>query len=845
MTASPRFSQLLRLFKRGTRSQRSGLGLFRLCLILGVASIACAGSISYNLRHGLLDDSRELLGGDVEFSRHQFRIAHVVQAFAVFSGTLSEVAEVRAMVNAGGKRAMVELKGVDAKYPLYGKLRFEGKTPRREIFPRSRKNGQFGAAVERQLLDTLGLKIGDVINIGYMDFEIRAVIAHEPDRIGGGGIFGLGPRVMINMTAFDKTGLSDPTRNVLYRFRIKLPASTDLDEWYKTVQQRFPWAKWNTRDWRQPIPGLGETVKRIGIFLHFSGLTILVTAGIGIASAAAGFINRQQRNIAIYRCLGAKESLIRKLFTRQLADITLQSLAIGLLLGAAAHSALIASLNAYFPLQISTTMSLVPLAIATGYGIAITLLFTAFPLYATSTVRASILLRQSAPLRLKPKGWMPYAIAAGSIAALFGLTYLMTHDLQLTVYYGLAIALSIVALRMASGLLRLAYELLLHRQKLPVSLRLSLLALRRPAAASSFTALGLALSFTVVLLASGHSVLAYLKNNWPERAPAYLVHDLPADEVKNLRDQFAHTEGVDEVLTMPLLSGRIISVRGGKASKAVLEMNQQWAINSPLTVSYSYGPVKNTTLKDGYWWTSDYTGEPLASVTEELAEALNLKIGDKIVLQAQNLELQMEINNIRKTRIANLGMNFDVIATPTGLPGLKQQWIAAIYASPKADNAVQRVITYFFTSQTLIDIRSITARLSNLIGQLQITVWLSALLAVIGSLLVTASALGSNMPQRLYDAVLLKLLGASRKMLHDIRRIEFGTLGITCTLVATFLGGALSYVMLEKLLPESLDFPWAVVPVLLFTATGVLILTGMLATRRVQHVRPMAMLRNE
>ena len=100
----------------------SGLGVFLGCLVLGVTAIAAIGSIAASVTAAIKGDARDLLGGDAE-ARLAYRPADANErAFLAKSGSLSEVATLRAMARTedGARRSLIELKAVDAAYPLYG-----------------------------------------------------------------------------------------------------------------------------------------------------------------------------------------------------------------------------------------------------------------------------------------------------------------------------------------------------------------------------------------------------------------------------------------------------------------------------------------------------------------------------------------------------------------------------------------------------------------------------------------------------------------------------------------------------------------------------------------------------
>ena len=151
-------------FRYALREMRGGLRgfyVFIACIALGVMAIAGVGSVAASLGDGLAREGRKLLGGDVAFSMIQREAKPEDVAFLRRRGELSGAATLRAMVRAGdGKLALVEMKAVDAAYPMLGELTLEPKMPLADLL--AERDGAFGAAVDPPLLARFDLKLGDL-----------------------------------------------------------------------------------------------------------------------------------------------------------------------------------------------------------------------------------------------------------------------------------------------------------------------------------------------------------------------------------------------------------------------------------------------------------------------------------------------------------------------------------------------------------------------------------------------------------------------------------------------------------------------------------------------------------
>src|SRR4030081_1605771 len=197
-------SLALRYALRELRGGLRGFYVFIACIALGVMAIAGVGSVAASLGEGLAREGRTLLGGDVAFSLIQREAKPQEVAFLRARGEVSVAATLRGMARvADGRAALVELKAVDAAYPMLGELTLDPKMPVADLL--AERDGAFGAAADQTCLARLDLKIGDRVSIGSATFQIRSVVGAEPDKLAGG--LGFGPRFLGSEGGVGATGL--------------------------------------------------------------------------------------------------------------------------------------------------------------------------------------------------------------------------------------------------------------------------------------------------------------------------------------------------------------------------------------------------------------------------------------------------------------------------------------------------------------------------------------------------------------------------------------------------------------------------------------------------------------
>src|SRR5690349_16036062 len=148
----------LRLALRDLRGGLAGLRLLALCLFLGVLALAGVGSLSAAIVASLAERGQAILGGDVQLTVSQREATPAELAAFAREGRVGRMVRMRAMAARldGAESVLVELKGVDEAWPLYGNFRLQ---------PGALASRPAGAqvAVGPELAERLGVRVGDPI----------------------------------------------------------------------------------------------------------------------------------------------------------------------------------------------------------------------------------------------------------------------------------------------------------------------------------------------------------------------------------------------------------------------------------------------------------------------------------------------------------------------------------------------------------------------------------------------------------------------------------------------------------------------------------------------------------
>jgi putative ABC transport system permease protein len=796
----------VRLARRDLRGGLKGFRVFIACLALGVAAIAGIGSVSTALLEGLHDDARAMLGGDFDIRLVHRRASAEQRAWLDAHATVSEVATVRAMARpaAGdGRPLLVELKAVDDRYPLFGALETQP-----EIDPATGlglRDGVRGALVDPALVARMDLSVGDRIRIGDAAFEMRGTIRQEPDR--GAQMFTLGPRVLVDWAGIEAAGLLQPGSLAYYHYRVRLAQGEAPAAWRAALNAAFPDAGWRVRGPHDAAPRVTRTIERVTLFMGFVGLTALLVGGVGVGNAVGSYLTGRLRTIATLKSLGAANRVILGLYGVQVLAIAALAILIGVAVGAAVPLFAVPLLAARLSFTAAATVHVLPMAVAAAFGLLTTVAFATVPLARAARVSAAHLFRSrvaaldaAVPLTAK-------VVVAAALALLAALTVAVASDWVLALWFVLGAAVAVVLLRgIAAGITALA------RRAGPVrhpGLRLALANLCRPGApaASMVVSLGLGLTLLVAVAVIEANLAHEVEDVMPARAPSFFLLDIQPDELAALDALVRDQPGSVEVEQVPMLRGRITAVNGTAPEDMDIPPDTAWVFKGDRGLTWAAKPPADTTLTAGTWWPPDYHGPPLVSLDAGIAGALGLKPGDTLTVNILGRPVEVTIANLRKVEWRRLGINFVMIFSPGLLESAPQSYLATVRIDAGGQAGLEQAIAERFPAVSIVSVREALEQVARVLDDVMAAIRAVAAVALMAGVLVLTGAVAAGRHRRIYDAVVFKVLGATKWSVAGTFALEFGLLGLVTAAIAAVLGCAVGFAVLTEFMHLGFRLP--------------------------------------
>ncbi len=839
----------LRFASRELRGGLRGFGVFIVCIALGVMTIAGVGSVAKSLADGLSRAGSVILGGDLAFSLVQREANDTERAFLDARGTVSVVATLPTMARTGdGRSTLVEIKAVDNAYPLVGAAATSPGMPLRTLF--AQQGDAFGAAADPALLARLDLRPGDRISIGAAVVELRAALTNEPDKLAGG--IGLGPRVLMSATALRASGLLQPGSLVRWQYRLRLPQTDSGDGAVIAIERQaqaaFPRAGWDVRTRRKAAPQLERNVERFSQFLTLVALTALLVGGVGVANAVASHLARKQDAIATMKALGATGGGVFAIYGTQIVLVALLATVIGAALGAALPFVIAAAFGGILPLPITPALHPPELALAIAYGLLTALAFAIWPLGRAHDISVSMLFRdQVAAERRWPR--RRYAIATALIVgALAALAVWCAYDRRLAAIFVVSAAIVFLALRLVATL-AMALARRLPRPRATI-VRLAVANISRPGALtpSVVLSLGLGMALLATVIELDGNLHRQFAAALPEKAPSFFFLDIPSAN-GNRFDGFVREHVPRATLErVPMLRGRIVAANGIKAEDLKPGEGSAWVLRGDRGITYSSTVPEGSRLVAGQWWAADYAGAPLVSLEERTAKDLDLKLGDTVTVNVLGRNVTARIANLRAVEWQSLGINFVLVFSPGTFSGAPHTDIATLTF---ADGSMTREETAFikaladaFPTVSAVRVKDALDAIDHIVGNLLLALRGASAVTLIAAALVLGGALAAGQRFRVYDAVVLKTLGATRTRLLAAYALEYLLIGLATVVFGVAAGSLAAALVVTRVM----EFPFVWIAAQAIGAALVALLVtvalGLAGTFTALGQRPAAVLRN-
>jgi putative ABC transport system permease protein len=273
----------------------------------------------------------------------------------------------------------------------------------------------------------------------------------------------------------------------------------------------------------------------------------------------------------------------------------------------------------------------------------------------------------------------------------------------------------------------------------------------------------------------------------------------------------------------------------------------EWVLQSDRGLTYTGEVPKGSKVVEGEWWGPNYSGPPLVSIEKKIADGLKLKLGDEIVVNVLGRDIPAKIGNMRNIDWQGLGINFVLVFSPNAFKGAPHTHIATLTEpNPSAaeDARIIKEVAASYPMVTSVRVREVMQTIGSVVTNLALAIRGASAVTLISAILVLGGALAAGHRHRVYDAVILKTLGATRARLLGAYALEYLLIGFATAVFGVIAGSVAAYFIVTRLM--TLSFVWdagsaaAVVASALVVTVGL----GLAGTLLALNQKPATVLRN-
>lgn len=762
------------------------LRVMLMALVLAVTSITAVNFFINRIALHLNTQGGLLLGGDlVIIADHA--IPQSYDALSKQYGLNSTTTlEFPSMVIKGERNQLAEIKALSDGFPLRGDFGVQlGVKQTPSSIQKTPDRGEVW--IEPRLANTLKLEIGDDVELGATSFKVAGILVREPSR--GGDMFGFAPRLMMHADDVAATQLVQFGSRLKYQLLVA-GSSDKLAQFSHDIAPKLQRGE-RIEDVKTARPEIKSALDKAETFLSLSAFASVVLSIVAMLLASIPFIARCTETAALMRCFGASRANIQQLLLLQSVMLALIGGLLGCLLGYVLQYGLAYVAGKLF-LESLPAPDFLPVFL--GLSLAFAILFSIMlpHIQALKNVPVIRILRRDYAEK-KRLLWLKYAPVTAVVIALM---FVLAKTPTLAVAYlagilGVCLVAGLLAYVLASALKKLSQQSVSSHN---YAIHLGLVNLNRRLGLSIAQIIGFSLGAMVLMLLM--IIKTDLMQSWraslPPDAPNRFIINIQPNQVE-ATEAFLQQVGVVQPQVFPMIRGRLVAINHQTISPASFKEDRAKRLAArEFNLSSAAQMQADNKLLQGRWWQASEMSAPFLSMEEDIANALNIQLGDALTYDIAGSNITLTVTSIRKVEWDSMRANFFAVTPADTLKNYPTSYMTAFYLPLNQDDALNQLVQKFLNF-TVIDVANLMNQVRDIMHKLALAIAFVFTFCLVAGLVVLYAALIATLDTRLQESALLRVLGASRAQTAIATVTEFASIGMIAALVAIAMATGLSY----------------------------------------------------
>lgn len=815
------------VFKALARSKSFNL-IFILNFSLAIASLSYLQFFKGSIDSSLETKAKSLLGADIVVSS-RFPITDeqkndIIKKIPKIKSYTQGVSTI-SMIASKTQARLMEVVKINEGYPYYGGLVFNDKSlyPKDKALPKSNE-----VWVYQEVLDLLGLHLGNSIKIGKESFIIKKII--KEDSLKAVSFSGFMPKIYISEKGLKRSELLQFGSTARYKLNYLFTQNFDNDT-LEEIENQLEESLDKSLRVLSPNDGRDRLLRVLNFITNFLSLVSLVSFFLGLVGLIylySGFLKKHQKDIAVLSDLGFnKRSLIITYTLHLFVLITISSIVVFSLI----------TLSAQF------LTPLIQKLVDIDFDFAFDYYFFAKSSLLLLLISLSIGIPLILPLVQKAKKGFFKTIV--SFIPFIILLLVLSHFVTPTKNVGLIFASSLLVLiiiffTVGSVFLK-QFDFSGHLNNLSLSLALKNITRQKKTSLTLFTAILLCTTFFSLIPQVGSSLSNALTLSVEER-PRFFVIDAKEEEITDIKMQVKNM-GTELQNISPMIRGRIIKINDFDFTEQSKNTNQNQnneLQNRPVNLSYRNTIKDSEQIIEGREFSGVYNSEDFSkpvevSIEKRYAKRRGINLGDNLVFDILGLEVKAVVVNIRTVKWTEFIPNFFLILQEGSINDAPKTVLATISEGDYEAQQMLIKLSDLFPSLTVIDVKNLFESFASLVKNVTNITDKMSLYSIIVGLLMSFIIIQYQMNLQKNNILRLKMIGVNNKTIRNSFLIEFGLISLCASSLGIILGSIGSYFISDLLFESYWNFRGDILLIYFFFIPLLTILIVSFFTSRMIH----------
>lgn len=781
----------------------------------------------------ILQKASELVAGDLLVSAYRdFEDSELeVLSKSLPEAEISETLGFRAMLSANDAVLFSSVLAVDSFFPLRGAIELQ-RDPLQadiEIGKTEELLNEQKAWIYPQILEQLGLHVGDFVQLGELNFQVTAVVMDDPGSFQAGS--GISPRIYIGKNFAEKTGLlgvgSQVSNKRYYKFLEQqdvFQIAESLKENPKTENLIFVTPRESVRNLKRFFGNFNQIFDSIVLFLS------LLCALASFYLFQNYFVSKL-KNASIYLCFGLSQSRIIRVYAYEALFIGLLGAVVACLVG----SGIVIFLNQFvlplLPGDLVLQLSIYDYLLVVFASVILSMAFSLPILFRLKTIRLQNLLsgegetsgqglEKSFALSLIGLSlffffsaayllgsWWKAGAFLGFILFLWGFGLFAFHAFSMKVIPGL--------LDSFHGARRIA---LLNLMNSRLSSRLCFLVL-------------LSLNFVFVVTANFYfSFQENLKSPSEYDIPLAFLFNIPEPELKEL-EGYVNLSSASLEYESPMILTRI-KQKNGK------DFDVDRVRQFPSRLTYRSDLYPSEKIVGGSFYSGIFDKAkaelPELSVEEGFANRHDIQLNDVLRFDIQGVSVEGKVTSFRRIEWMSFQPNFFLQFQPGVLEDAPKTFVAALHSTdtqwPQKHlfELVKR-----FPNLSVIDVNRTITKILEIVQKMSFSILILFSIGALVCFAILLNLIAHNLSNRREEIKIFYLYGAAKQKLYKLFGWEFVFLSLIAACLAVFVGQVASWIIVHYVMEMKFELHALLLCIAFSVPTFLSLMISLVATRRV------------